>query len=179
MYSFLGRRGSRRRLLWSWRIRRNCQDHWFFFAGQSDVGWSRQNFREGKSIHLFDWALFDFIWLLCVCFQVLDAVRAAEMLVSNMVPKSPGPNRVDMKTTTIVMSKHTLAPQTSTVSGIYICSSCPHTLTLSCLVARFCLLTSNWSIDFQCVLLRDHYITPAWLCFSPLNQLSPTGSFKL
>ena len=48
--------------------------------------------------------------------QVLDAVRAAEMLVSNMVPKSPGPNRVDMKTTTIVMSKHTLAPQTSTVS---------------------------------------------------------------
>ncbi|XP_032781898.2 protein lap4 isoform X6 [Daphnia magna] len=46
--------------------------------------------------------------------KVLDAVRAAEMLVSNMVPKSPGPNRVDMKTTTIVMSKHTLAPQTST-----------------------------------------------------------------
>ena len=38
------------------------------------------------------------------------------MLVSNMTPKSPGPNRVDLKTTTIVMSKHTLAPQTSTVS---------------------------------------------------------------
>ena len=48
--------------------------------------------------------------------QVLDAVRAAEMLVSNMTPKSPGPNRADLKTTTIVMSKHTLAPQTSTVS---------------------------------------------------------------
>ena len=73
----------------------------------------------------------------CFFFQVLDAVRAAEMLVSNMVPKSPGPNRVDMKTTTIVMSKHTLAPQTSTVSGIHICSSCPHNLALSCLVARF------------------------------------------
>jgi len=39
---------------------------------------------------------------------VLDAVRAAEQIVSNMAPKSPGPNR----TTTIVMSKHTLAPQT-------------------------------------------------------------------
>jgi len=40
--------------------------------------------------------------------KVLDAVRAAEQIVSNMAPKSPGPNR----TTTIVMSKHTLAPQT-------------------------------------------------------------------
>lgn len=47
----------------------------------------------------------------------MDAVRAADLLVSNMVPKSPGPNRIDCKTTTIVMSKHTLAPQTSTVSG--------------------------------------------------------------
>ncbi len=189
VYSFSGRRGSRRRLLWSWRIRRNCQDHWFFFAGQSNVGWSRQNFREGKSIHLFNWALFDLIliwfdliwfdliwfdliWWRCVCFQVLDAVRAAEMLVSNMVPKSPGPNRVDMKTTTIVMSKHTLAPQTSTVSDIYICSSCPHTLALSCLVARFWLLTSTWSIDFQSVLLRDPYITPAWSCYSSLPTIT-------
>ena len=51
----------------------------------------------------------------------MEAVRAAEMLVSNMTPKSPGPNRVDLKTTTIVMSKHTLAPQTSTVSRYFSC----------------------------------------------------------
>jgi len=48
----------------------------------------------------------------------LDVVRAAESLVSksnspvDMVvpPKSPGGTK-DLKTTTIVMSKHTLAPQ--------------------------------------------------------------------
>jgi len=54
---------------------------------------------------------------------VLDVVRAAELLVNKpssptemLVPKSPGGPKTDLKTTTIVMSKHTLAPQTSTVS---------------------------------------------------------------
>ncbi|KAL1123176.1 hypothetical protein AAG570_002263, partial [Ranatra chinensis] len=53
------------------------------------------------------------------CFQVLDVVRAAEILAlgGNEVvakPKSPGgPNAGDsLKTTTVVMSKHTRAPQT-------------------------------------------------------------------
>ncbi|KAE8739367.1 hypothetical protein FOCC_FOCC015138 [Frankliniella occidentalis] len=53
--------------------------------------------------------------------RVLDVVRAAEMLVKPssptelLVPKSPGgPKSAEsLKTTTIVMSKHTLAPQTS------------------------------------------------------------------
>jgi len=55
----------------------------------------------------------------------LDVVRAAEMLTlhssdSNPVkPKSPGgPKSGDVqKTTTIVMSKHTLAPQADQVSA--------------------------------------------------------------
>ncbi|KAJ9582199.1 hypothetical protein L9F63_003465, partial [Diploptera punctata] len=53
--------------------------------------------------------------------RVLDVVRAAELLVNKpssptemLVPKSPGGPKTDLKTTTIVMSKHTLAPQTST-----------------------------------------------------------------
>ncbi|XP_065574860.1 protein scribble homolog isoform X4 [Artemia franciscana] len=46
--------------------------------------------------------------------KVLGAVQAAEALL----PKSPGPNRPpECKTTTIVMSKHTLAPQTSSTRG--------------------------------------------------------------
>ncbi|KAJ1522122.1 hypothetical protein ONE63_002433 [Megalurothrips usitatus] len=58
--------------------------------------------------------------------RVLDVVRAAEMLVKPssptelLVPKSPGgPKSAEsLKTTTIVMSKHTLAPQSSlAVSG--------------------------------------------------------------
>jgi hypothetical protein len=57
--------------------------------------------------------------------RVLDVVRAAELLVNKpssptemLVPKSPGGPKTDLKTTTIVMSKHTLAPQPSTpVSG--------------------------------------------------------------
>lgn len=55
---------------------------------------------------------FDFFIL-----QVLDVVRAAESLVNKsnspdiiVPPKSPGGTK-DLKTTTIVMSKHTLAPQ--------------------------------------------------------------------
>jgi protein scribble len=56
--------------------------------------------------------------------KVLDVVRAAEMLTLNSTdsnsikPKSPGgPKSGDIqKTTTIVMSKHTLAPQTDQVS---------------------------------------------------------------
>lgn len=56
---------------------------------------------------------------------MLDVVRAAESLVSksnspvDMVvpPKSPGGTK-DLKTTTIVMSKHTLAPQNPNVSMI-------------------------------------------------------------
>ncbi|XP_026668333.1 protein lap4 isoform X9 [Ceratina calcarata] len=55
--------------------------------------------------------------------KVLDVVRAAESLVSkssspvDMVvpPKSPGGTK-DLKTTTIVMSKHTLAPQNANLS---------------------------------------------------------------
>lgn len=64
----------------------------------------------------------DFIYQLD--FQVLDVVRAAEMLTLNSTdsnsikPKSPGgPKSGDIqKTTTIVMSKHTLAPQADQVS---------------------------------------------------------------
>lgn len=58
-------------------------------------------------------------------FKVLDVVRAAEMLTLNSTesntikPKSPGgPKSGDIqKTTTIVMSKHTLAPQADQVSA--------------------------------------------------------------
>ena len=60
---------------------------------------------------------------LCDHLQVLDVVRAAELLVNKpssptemLVAKSPGGPKTDLKTTTIVMSKHTLAPQTSMVS---------------------------------------------------------------
>lgn len=54
--------------------------------------------------------------------QVLDVVRAAELLASSendlIKPKSPGgPKSGDnFKTTTIVMSKHTLEPQAELVS---------------------------------------------------------------
>lgn len=56
--------------------------------------------------------------------KVLDVVRAAEMLTLNSTesntvkPKSPGgPKSGDsLKTTTVVMSKHTLAPQADQVS---------------------------------------------------------------
>lgn len=56
------------------------------------------------------------------CYQVLDVVRAVETLAqgpmeNTMPPKSPNP---ELKTTTIVMSKHTLAPQPTTVSFILI-----------------------------------------------------------
>ncbi|XP_068973340.1 protein lap4 isoform X6 [Bombus flavifrons] len=55
--------------------------------------------------------------------KVLDVVRAAESLVSKssspvdmlVPPKSPGGTK-DLKTTTIVMSKHTLAPQNTNLS---------------------------------------------------------------
>ncbi|XP_046742098.1 protein lap4 isoform X3 [Diprion similis] len=54
--------------------------------------------------------------------KVLDVVRAAESLVNkpnspvdmHVPPKSPGGTK-DLKTTTIVMTKHTLAPQNSTL----------------------------------------------------------------
>lgn len=50
--------------------------------------------------------------------KVLDVVRAVETLAhgpmeNSMPPKSPNP---ELKTTTIVMSKHTLSPQPTTVS---------------------------------------------------------------
>lgn len=56
----------------------------------------------------------------------MDVVRAAEMLTLNssdlnsVKPKSPGgPKSGDIqKTTTIVMSKHTLAPQADQVSDL-------------------------------------------------------------
>lgn len=49
--------------------------------------------------------------------KVLDVVRAVETLthgpLENAVPpKSPGGPNSELKTTTVVMSKHTLAPQT-------------------------------------------------------------------
>lgn len=55
------------------------------------------------------------------CFKVLDVVRAVETLaqgpIENSVPpKSP---TSELKTTTIVMSKHTLATQPSTVSYLW------------------------------------------------------------
>jgi len=68
---------------------------------------------------------------LCDHLQVLDVVRAAELLVNKpssptemLVPKSPGGPKTDLKTTTIVMSKHTLAPQTSTVSTQHFMQYC-------------------------------------------------------
>ncbi|XP_064213806.1 protein lap4 isoform X4 [Tribolium castaneum] len=46
--------------------------------------------------------------------KVLDVVRAVETLAENSVPpKSPGGPNSELKTTTIVMSKHTLAPTTT------------------------------------------------------------------
>lgn len=52
--------------------------------------------------------------------KVLDVVRAVETLAHNpaeiVAPKSPGGPNSELKTTTVVMSKHTLAPQTTTVS---------------------------------------------------------------
>lgn len=59
--------------------------------------------------------------------KVLDVVRAVETLAhgpieNNVAPKSPGGPNSELKTTTIVMSKHTLAPQalpTTTVSTIF------------------------------------------------------------
>lgn len=54
--------------------------------------------------------------------KVLDVVRAVETLaqgpIENSVPpKSPGGPNSELKTTTIVMSKHTLAAQPTTVSN--------------------------------------------------------------
>ena len=53
--------------------------------------------------------------------KVLDVVRAVETLANSpaensVAPKSPGGTNSELKTTTIVMSKHTLAPQATTVS---------------------------------------------------------------
>lgn len=53
--------------------------------------------------------------------KVLDVVRAVETLANSptensVPPKSPGGPNSELKTTTIVMSKHTLAPQAMTVS---------------------------------------------------------------
>lgn len=53
--------------------------------------------------------------------KVLDVVRAVETLAhmppeNPTAPKSPGGPNSELKTTTVVMSKHTLAPQATTVS---------------------------------------------------------------
>lgn len=53
--------------------------------------------------------------------KVMDVVRAVETLAHGPVdtaaaPKSPGGPNAELKTTTVVMSKHTLAPQATTVS---------------------------------------------------------------
>lgn len=56
--------------------------------------------------------------------KVLDVVRAVETLThapeNAIAPKSPGGPNSELKTTTVVMSKHTLAPQTATVSNFTI-----------------------------------------------------------
>lgn len=53
--------------------------------------------------------------------KVMDVVRAVETLAhgpvdSTVAPKSPGGPNSELKTTTVVMSKHTLAAQATTVS---------------------------------------------------------------
>ncbi|XP_063912792.1 protein lap4-like isoform X3 [Zophobas morio] len=53
--------------------------------------------------------------------KVLDVVRAVETLANSpaensVAPKSPGGTNSELKTTTIVMSKHTLAPQATTAA---------------------------------------------------------------
>lgn len=53
--------------------------------------------------------------------KVLDVVHAVETLAKGpqenlTAPKSPGGPNAELKTTTIVMSKHTLATQPTTVS---------------------------------------------------------------
>lgn len=56
--------------------------------------------------------------------KVMDVVRAVETLAhssdTNVPPKSPGGQNAELKTTTIVMSKHTLAPQATTVSFLLV-----------------------------------------------------------
>lgn len=52
--------------------------------------------------------------------KVLDVVRAVETLTHGPLenaapPKSPGGPNSEVKTTTVVMSKHTLAPQTVSI----------------------------------------------------------------
>lgn len=66
--------------------------------------------------------------------KVLDVVRAVETLAhppeNAIAPKSPGGPNSELKTTTVVMSKHTLAPQAATVSNftmflnIYVVKCC-------------------------------------------------------
>lgn len=69
----------------------------------------------------FDLKLFQIIFRFCLYFQVLDVVHAVETLAKGpqenvAPPKSPGGPNSELKTTTIVMSKHTLAAQPTTVS---------------------------------------------------------------
>jgi len=82
----------------------------------------------------------------------LDVVRAAESLVSksnspvDMVvpPKSPGGTK-DLKTTTIVMSKHTLAPQNPNVSIALIISFLNYNLSYVIL----CISKYNYYLKIQ------------------------------
>ncbi|KAF5299202.1 hypothetical protein FQA39_LY02375 [Lamprigera yunnana] len=56
--------------------------------------------------------------------KVMDVVRAVETLAhaptdTTVAPKSPGGPNAELKTTTVVMSKHTLAPQTTTENWVH------------------------------------------------------------
>lgn len=58
--------------------------------------------------------------------KVLDVVRAVETLThgpleNTVPPKSPGGPNSEVKTTTVVMSKHTLAPQTVSIKYFVFC----------------------------------------------------------
>lgn len=91
---------------------------------------------------------------------MLDVVRAAELLVNKpssptelLVPKSPGGPKTDLKTTTIVMSKHTLAPQTSTVSTQHFMRYYPSLFICKFVVPVLNLTACVQQLNIICVLL--------------------------
>lgn len=89
---------------------------------------------------------------------MLDVVRAAELLVNKpssptdmLVPKSPGGPKTDLKTTTIVMSKHTLAPQTSTVSTQHFMQYCLSLFICKFVISALNLTTCVQQLNITCV----------------------------
>lgn len=85
--------------------------------------------------------------------KVLDVVRAVETLAhsgpteNSVPPKSPGGPNSELKTTTIVMSKHTLAPQQTTVSEfsvlcVHLCFAWKHE-SLVCFCVLLCCVLHN------------------------------------